>query len=208
MPPHTGVVPLLAVFALSACASMDKDECLTADWRTVGFHDAAAGRTADTIGDHREACAEYGVTPNLDRYLEGRRAGEKEYCRASRGYQEGLAGRTYAGICPAPLERPFKDGYEAGLRIHAIEDQARDQERLMRDKERQLKATRKSVEQAQSIIVSSSDSQARSRALLDLQSRNRERSDLERQIDALARDIQRLRQEAGQARSGADARFR
>lgn len=207
MPLRPSAVALLAALALSGCASMNKEECLTADWRTVGFHDAAAGRTADTLGDHREACAEFGVTPNLDRYLEGRDAGLKEYCRASRGYQEGLAGRAYAGVCPAPLEKTFKDGYEAGFRIFAIEDQARDRERLMRDKERQIKAARKSIDQAQSVIVSSPDSQARSRALLDLQSRNRERSDLERDIDALAREVQRLKREAAQARSGADARF-
>jgi hypothetical protein len=186
---------------------MNKEECQTADWRTVGFHDAAAGRTADTINDHRQACAEYGVAPNLDRYLEGRKAGLKEYCRASRGYQEGLSGHEYGGVCPSNLEKDFKAGYEAGRRIFAIEDQARDQERALRDRERQLKTARKKADEAQSVIVSSNDANARARALLDLQSRNRERSDLEREIDFLSRDIQRLRRDAAQARSGTDARF-
>lgn len=205
---RAGAILFLATLLLSGCASMNKEECLSADWRTVGFHDAAAGRAADTIGDHREACAEYGVTPNLDRYLDGRKAGLKEYCRASRGYQEGLAGRSYGGVCPDNLEKTFKEGYEAGRRIFDIEDQARDQERALREKERQLKATRKRIDQAQSLIVSSADSNVRSRTLLELQSRNSERSDLERQIDSLNRDIQRLKQDASQARSGADTRFR
>ncbi len=76
---------------------MNKEECLTADWRTVGFHDGAAGHPADGIDAHRQACAEYGVVPNPDRHLDGRKSGLKEYCRAVRGYQEGLAGRPYGG---------------------------------------------------------------------------------------------------------------
>ena len=79
-------LPLLLALVVSGCASMNKEECLTADWRTVGFHDGAAGHTADGIDAHRQACAEYGVVPNLDRYLDGRKSGLKEYCRAARGY--------------------------------------------------------------------------------------------------------------------------
>ncbi len=203
-----GILSLLAAFSLAGCASMNKEECLTADWRTVGFHDAAAGRTADTIDDHRQACAEYGVVPNLDRYLEGRKKGLVEYCRSSRGYQEGLAGRAYGGVCPANLEAAFKTGYEAGHRIYELEDAARDEERKLREKERRLKEARKKLEEARNAIVVSNDVTVRARAMTELQSRTRESNALEREIDVLKRRIDRLRQDARQARSGTDAQYR
>lgn len=208
MPLRPGVVSLLAAFALAGCASMSKDECLTADWRTVGFHDAAAGRAAETLDDHRKACAEYGVAPDLDRYLDGRTAGLTEYCRASRGYQEGIAGRSYGGVCPATLEADFKSGYDAGRRMFVVEERVREQERQLADRERRLKSTRKKIDAAQSVILTSQDANVRARALVDLQSRNRDRSDLEREIDYLNRELFRLRLEAAEARAGIDPRFR
>ena len=66
----------LCTLLLGACAAkMSKDECRTVDWRTVGYEDGVAGQPGDRIGEHRRACAEYGVTPDLTAYLAGRTAG-------------------------------------------------------------------------------------------------------------------------------------
>jgi hypothetical protein len=61
---------------LGACAAkMSKDECRTVDWRTVGYEDGVAGQPGNRIGEHRRACAEHGVTPDLNAYLAGRDRG-------------------------------------------------------------------------------------------------------------------------------------
>ena len=53
----------LLALALPGCATMDKSECLTVDWRTIGYEDGVAGHSGDCIAQHRKACAKYGVAP-------------------------------------------------------------------------------------------------------------------------------------------------
>lgn len=201
-------LPLLLALAVSSCASLNKEECLTADWRTIGFHDGAAGYTAERIDAHRQACAEHGVVPNLDRYLAGRQSGLKEYCRPARGYQEGLEGVAYGGVCPPELEQAFVDAHEAGLRIHAMEDDLRDQERALRGRERRLKEVNGKSAAAQSTIIASNDPGTRARALADIQSLGKEKGELEHEIDDLKRRIAWLKQHVRQERFGTDTRYR
>lgn len=201
-------LPLLLALAISGCASLNKEECLTADWRTVGFHDGAAGYTAERIDAHRQACAEHGVAPNLDRYLDGRQNGLKEYCRPARGYQEGLEGVAYGGVCPPELEQAFVGAHEAGLRIHAMEDDIHDQERALRAKERRLKEVSGKSAAAQSTIIASNNPTTRARALADIQSLNKEKGELEHEIDSLKHRIERLNRDVRQERFGTDARYR
>src|SRR5687767_3457821 len=75
----------LLALATACSSSMSKDECRTVDWRTVGYEDGVAGRAGDRIGDHRRACAEYGVSPNLAAYQAGRTQGLREYCQPHNG---------------------------------------------------------------------------------------------------------------------------
>lgn len=45
---------------LSGCASMDKEECATADWYTVGLEDGAKGRGSSgwaSIGERAQSTA-------------------------------------------------------------------------------------------------------------------------------------------------------
>ena len=60
---------------------MGKSECVTADWRTIGYEDGLRGYPADRIGAHRVACAKHQVAPNLPAYSDGRERGLVEYCQ-------------------------------------------------------------------------------------------------------------------------------
>lgn len=105
----------LATVALAGCSSqMTKDECRTVDWRTVGYEDGVAGRPGDQIGAYRRACAEHGVTPNLDAYRLGRADGLREFCQPTNGYRTGASGATYYDVCPADLAPAFLAQYERG----------------------------------------------------------------------------------------------
>src|SRR5262245_52260351 len=42
-----GVAAVTMVLSLSACRTMNRDQCVAADWRTVGFEDGVNGYTAD-----------------------------------------------------------------------------------------------------------------------------------------------------------------
>jgi hypothetical protein len=51
-----GWASVAAAVVLSACATgMGKDECVAADWRTIGYEDGLHGYPADRIGAHRVA---------------------------------------------------------------------------------------------------------------------------------------------------------
>jgi hypothetical protein len=113
------VAPALVATLLSACATgMGKDECLLADWRTIGYEDGVRGYPADRIGAHRVACSKYQVAPDLALYSEGRARGLVEYCQPRNGYRAGLNGAGYANVCPAATEGAFVDAYRWGRQIH------------------------------------------------------------------------------------------
>jgi hypothetical protein len=116
-----------ALLLLQGCAStMNENECVNVDWQTVGFEDGARGEPAHRLGQHRKACAEYGITPDLEAYQAGRREGLKSYCQPANGFQVGSSGRSYAGSCPTRLEEDFLSAYKAGRRLYDLESRLSD----------------------------------------------------------------------------------
>jgi hypothetical protein len=112
------VIGLLGLALVSACAGLGKDECLHADWRTIGYEDGLRGYPAARIGNHRVACAKHQVTPDLAAYTEGRDRGLQEYCQPRNGYRVGLNGRPYGNVCPGATEPGFVEGYRYGRQIY------------------------------------------------------------------------------------------
>lgn len=107
-----------ALLLIAGCASLDRDECVNADWYAIGLEDGARGRAVERLGDHRRACAKHNVAPNAERYLAGRSEGLKSFCTSERGFSEGRAGRAYAGACPQP--EAFLAGYQRGRELHEL----------------------------------------------------------------------------------------
>jgi len=106
---------------LSGCATLGKDECLNADWLTIGYEDGAHGYPASRIGSHRQDCAKHGVTPDFNRYEQGRLEGLREYCTPQKGYSLGTSGRQYNYVCPRDLESVFLKGYYHGKNVHGAQ---------------------------------------------------------------------------------------
>lgn len=138
MKPTRFIFSLGLALLAAACATMDKSECREADWRTIGLEDGAAGRTVSYIGNHRKACAEHGVTPDLAAYRSGHAIGVRQFCVPANGFSQGRAGRGYEGICPSELERGFLAAHATGHRLY---DLNREIDRLQRDA-RQMDADR------------------------------------------------------------------
>jgi hypothetical protein len=97
------VLGILAALLASGCATMDKSECRQADWQTIGIEDGAKGHPVSYIGNHRKACAEYGVQPDLASYQLGHQTGLTQFCTARNGFNQGRAGRKYNEVCPTEL---------------------------------------------------------------------------------------------------------
>jgi hypothetical protein len=114
-----GIGALLAVLVLlQGCATLDKDECMLADWRLIGYQDGVSGKSAAAVGEYREDCAKHAVVPDLDAYRAGREEGLQQYCKADNGYRLGNAGRGLAAVCPTVLEDDFRDAYNAGRKLY------------------------------------------------------------------------------------------
>jgi len=159
----------LSTLLLGACAAkMSKDECRTVDWRTVGYEDGVAGQPGDRIGQHRRACAEYGVTPDLNAYLAGRTAGLREYCQPHNGYRAGANGYTYFDTCPAELAEAFEKAYDEGRALYVRERRVVDTEEQIEDKRREIRRLEDRVaESAFDVIDTTSTAEARTQAVLD-----------------------------------------
>ena len=113
---------LLVLLMLQGCASLDKEECIVADWRLIGSQDGVAGKSAATIGNYRKDCAQHAVVPDLDAYQAGRTEGLQEYCKVDNGYRLGRAGKGYATVCPSGLEDDFRAAYNTGREIYIARD--------------------------------------------------------------------------------------
>jgi hypothetical protein len=115
---QAGHALILICLAAVGCATMDKDECLVADWRLIGFQDGVQGKSAAAVGTYRKDCADYHVVPDLDAYQAGRRDGLQQYCVPPNGYRLGNAGRAFKAVCPAATERAFRAAYNTGRDIY------------------------------------------------------------------------------------------
>lgn len=139
----------LVLLALNGCATMDREECLTVDWRTIGYEDGVAGYAGDRIGQHRKACAKHGVTTDLVAYQAGRQEGLREYCVPSNGFRLGSQGGSYSGMCPSDLDPAFSEAYESGRQLHTLESR-------LANVNYNINAKRNSLHNAESDIVSRS----------------------------------------------------
>lgn len=181
-----GLACLIASALISGCATLSEDECLTADWESIGYEDGAAGKPAARIADHRKACAEHGVTPNMAAYRHGRELGLREFCRPDRAYQLGRSGRPYSAACPAEVVDRFAAAYDAGREVYDLERSIQLTEGQLRLRQRELADLSQSIEKLDRELVDSGTSSDRRVELL-LESRElvEKRSTIESEIDQL-----------------------
>jgi len=158
---------VLLVF-LAGCTSMSKDECLTVDWRTVGYEDGVRGYSGDRIAQHRKDCSKYGVTTDLGLYQQGRDQGLHEYCQPGNGYRLGAQGGDYAGVCPVSLEAPFVAAFDSGHQLYSLQARVSNTSQQLSYKRHELEQVQHDIiTNAAAVVSSDSTSQDRAGALAD-----------------------------------------
>ena len=160
-------VCLIVIALTSGCASMSKDECLTADWRAIGFEDGAKGLDSSAIARHRKACAKAGVTADFAAWEDGRRQGVRQFCTPARGYDFGHRGGNYTGVCPADLEEDFLVAFSEGRQLWTLEQDVREVENNLRSVESQLERAEKDLREVENELVNGDTTPARRQELLD-----------------------------------------
>ena len=120
---------LITLLFLSACASISEEECLAADWYSIGVEDGSKGYPMSRIGAYRKDCAEVGVAPDAEQYSQGRMVGLESFCTYERGYAEGKRGASNKAVCPpGPLEAEFTQGYNDGYYVYGVKQNIRNLE--------------------------------------------------------------------------------
>jgi hypothetical protein len=208
MPPHNlryaALVfagTLLVGLALNACTTLNKDECLHADWFSIGYEDGARGYKTSRIGQHRQACARHGVAPDFETYEKGRRQGLAEWCTPRNGYVMGAAGRRYNGVCPNDLEPDYLEAFNQGKAVYAYQKQIRVQRLAVEKMHTDLDALDKDIDAMETERSGQGVSPRRRKALAaEIRGRKEDRrllldqiSDAEHTVDAMQHNLLRMK---------------
>ena len=145
---------ILLALLVSGCATMDKPECRHADWQMIGIEDGAKGYPVSYIGNHRKACSEYGVQPDLAQYQLGHQAGLTQFCTASNGFSQGRAGRKYNEVCPAGLGEQFVRGYNTGRELNLLNSEIYHMRHDVQLKETEMKELGERMQNIETVLVS------------------------------------------------------
>ncbi len=116
---------LLVLFQLSACAVMNKQQCLNADWRQVGFDVAAIENMekTDAFESRKRACAKHNTTANWKQFEAGYVDGIVEFCQLNNVVNAGVKGKTNViknNLCPEKYYPGFQDAFNTGYKLHIL----------------------------------------------------------------------------------------
>lgn len=197
------LVPLLVAGALLAAgcstATLTKDECRTVDWRTVGYEDGVAGRSGERIGQHRKACAEYGIAPDLEAYRAGRADGLREFCQPHNAYRAGVNGTPYYDSCPPDLAPAFVEAYDSGRQLYIRTQRVTDADAAIAYRRREIVRLEDTVANRTFVLVSETATpEERAQALLDTKQ-------VAERIGRLKSEIAELEKERAAAQHDLDA---
>jgi hypothetical protein len=152
----------------------------------VGYEDGSRGHSSERFGSYRKACAKHGVAPDFRAYQEGRDEGLVEYCRPSRGYNLGVSGGRYNGVCDVALEEEFLDAYRVGHELYSLRSNVNAANNRIAAAENELDSVRQTIQTKESELLAPETSvQDRVLVLADLKELSERTGELEAQIDEL-----------------------
>lgn len=137
---RVAMVGVVILGILGGCATMTPEECRQANWEEVGFNDAGAGHAITRSADHREACAEAGVTVDFNAYREGYALGLPYYCTATQGFETADHGGGYAAQCELEKFPDYADGFDQGVAVYVLIRERDSLAATLRDKRDQSEA--------------------------------------------------------------------
>ncbi len=175
-----------AGLALSGCASMSSEECMASDWSAIGYEDGARGYTSARFSTHRKACAKHGVTADFRAYQAGRDEGLVEFCQPSRGYNLGVSGGNYNGVCDVALEEEFLDAFRVGQQLYGLRWNVNQANAQIGAKERELERVESEIRDKEAMLISEeTTTEDRVLLLVDLKDLSERTGELESEIEAL-----------------------
>ncbi|MDX1678720.1 DUF2799 domain-containing protein [Arsukibacterium sp.] len=190
---------VLALAALNGCATMDKSQCLTADWRTIGFEDGASGKPETAIASYRQDCADHGVSPDLNAYRLGHRQGSENFCTRRNGFNVGSRGASYQGSCAPELEQEFMLGYRDGQQLFEFRQAVKNARSALDRQHRQISNVEQQIAVHTELLVADGlVRDERIRLLNEIEALKAEHFDLINLLPELERQLQYAEQQLQQ----------
>lgn len=183
----TTAFSFLFLLHISSCATLNESECKTASWEIIGLEDGSNGRHSSYIGEHRQACADYGIAPDLKAYLKGHAAGLRQFCTEQNGYQQGLQGRKNNNLCPTDLVKGFQRGFQRGHQVYRMETEINNLRNSIDSHGHKLKEISEIAVIKEEELVNRNTREYRRRELLN------EIKELERESESIHIEIDHLR---------------
>lgn len=191
----TGILLSLLVIGLAGCATMSGDECATNDWTAVGYEDGSRGYTSERFGKHRKACAKHGITADFEAYQQGRGQGLVEFCQPGRGFNLGVNGGQYNGVCSVELEADFLDAYRVGQQLYTLRSKVSSANTQIHNKKHELEDIEDQITHNEALLIGDqTTTEDRVLLLADLKRLSERTGELEIEIEALIADRARHEQ--------------
>ncbi len=185
------IAAALAGALLASCETMSAEECAAADWRTLGFTDAAQNGTS-RLAERSQACAERGFMADADAYQTGQVSGFYEFCQPHRAFQFARRGGAFNGSCPGELQGAFFAAFNDGERVHAAEErlnEARSQVNSLESRRREIDDNIASRERS---LAEAATEEDRARHRAEINRLRRERRDVNDDISLAQENVPRM----------------
>jgi hypothetical protein len=111
---HRALLGAAALLGLASCATLDEEECRSADWQQIGYADGAKGRLPARFAEHETACGKHRIGADSVGWRLGYAQGLGLYCTPRNGYETGRRGEGYADVCPVEFDGRFRPAYLDG----------------------------------------------------------------------------------------------
>ena len=110
---------------LGACAVMNKQECLNANWRDIGYHVAFDGAIEHTkpFANREKACDKHEVVANQALFLQGFEDGRVHHCQLENAVHLGIDGHLKTinnNLCPRQHYPGFESAFHAGYKLNDL----------------------------------------------------------------------------------------
>ena len=125
---------LILALVFLACGknvSVTKNQCTAGDWQTLGYRDAAVGYRITRLLAHQDACVEFGVIPDREKYMLGWNQGLLEFCDPHSAFLHGQSGKRHHNVCPADQRDEFLRAYKEGRTLFLARWEVDDLERKL-----------------------------------------------------------------------------
>jgi hypothetical protein len=176
---------------LISCATLNKDECRTANWKLIGYEDGSKGYSTSRIGEHRKACAEYGISPDLDLYNKGHAEGLHKYCIPANAFNLGRQGSSYQGNCAGYNETQFISAFNQGIKLYTANSALSQMQKLRTQQQEDLALVKEDIHIKEQLIVDGKQSKTQIvLLLLEIKELYSSKTNISIEINNLQADIE------------------